>query len=132
MRRFLTITLLFALYLLFSVDRVQGECAIAYVQEQTLLSEAPDKANGDLEMSREWGSDMLRPSGCRTLSQSEVSQNHSVQHHLRQRNSSEHKTVPHLVPCRHLGHVTHIFDYDNFRSSLGNGYYLHSLCRLRI
>ena len=132
MRRFFLTSLLFALYLLFSVD--SSQCV--YVQgedfSQCSLSAATDSNHSDLEMLREWGSDMLRSVGSRSVFQTEVSHSCSTQHHLRHRNSSENKIVPHIEPCRHLGHVTNIFDFDNFRSSLGNGYYLHTLCRLRI
>lgn len=132
MRRFLTILLFCAFYMLFGVSGLQNECAVKYDIKCLSLSAADDSGESDLEFLRQWGSDMIRTSGLRNLVNFEETSTVGGQNNLRQRNSSEIRFTPHLVPCRHLGHVTHIFDYDNFRSSLRNGYYLHSLCRLRI
>lgn len=42
------------------------------------------------------------------------------------------KLLAPAVPDRRAGHVTSIFEFDIYRSSLCAGYYLHALRRLRI
>ena len=57
------------------------------------------------------------------------STSHNTARH-RQGNST--KQTLHTSPCRHRGHVTDIFNFNQHRSSLRVVYYLHTLCRLRI
>ena len=58
--------------------------------------------------------------------------NYSSHSFARQRHSQTTKLSIHISPCRHKGHVTNIFNYNEHRSSLRVVYYLHTLCRLRI
>ena len=46
--------------------------------------------------------------------------------------SGSSKTLSAAIPSRHVGRITKIFEFNHFRSALRIGYYLHSLCRLRI
>lgn len=50
---------------------------------------------------------------------------------LRQKVEAE-KIMSAAIHLRHTGHITHIFEYNCFRSSLRVVYYLYTLCRLRI
>ena len=50
----------------------------------------------------------------------------------RQRSTYCTKSLLHTSPCRYAGHVTEIFNFNRYTSSLRVGYYLHALCRLRI
>ncbi len=110
----------------------QEECVAKYQTQSVSISSAADSYGEDLAMLRECGCDMLRSASSRTLFSLEESTVSLTSNHLRQRNSSVSETLPHVEPCRHLGHVNHIFDYDKLRSSLRKIYYLHALCRLRI
>lgn len=133
MHKFLTISLsLISFCLIFFSGGAQEESAVKYQAQTLCLSSASDSFSDQLAMLRECGSDMLRSAGSRTLLCFEESVTSLPANHFRQRNSSESEIVPHVEPCRHLGHVNHIFDYDYFRSSLRKAYYLHALCRLRI
>ena len=51
---------------------------------------------------------------------------------VRHRQGNNTKQTIHISPCRHRGHVTDIFNFNQHRSSLRVVYYLHTLCRLRI
>ena len=133
MRKIITI-LLFLVSMCFAYlsGEAQDECVVGGQNNSVSISSAADSYGEDLAMLREYGCDMLRSATSRTIFSIEESTVSLTSNHLRQRNSSESEYVPHLEPCRHLGHVNHIFDYDKLRSSLRKVYYLHALCRLRI
>lgn len=48
------------------------------------------------------------------------------------RNLVNHKIMASAISDRRAGHVTRIFEFNHFRSSLRVAYYLYALCRLRI
>ena len=133
MRRIIAISLSALLYLLLSsVGSEQMGVALS-AADRVQISSAVDPYSQDLATLRECGSDMLSSASFRGVSCVESVIPHSSSFtHLRHRCAYEIKHTPHIEPCRHLGHVTDIFDYDNFRSSHRNGYYLHFVCRLRI
>ena len=78
---------------------------------------------------RECNSDMLRTSTSATTIS--VQNSTVAQQHLRHR-GAESKSYAATIPMRRAGHVTQIFEFNFFRSSLRVVYYLHALCRLRI
>ena len=79
---------------------------------------------------KEYNSDMLRsPNTTMSFGQSN---NNSISNIVRSRVESHSKTISQAVPERHAGHVTQIFEFNHFRSSLRVVYYLYVLCRLRI
>lgn len=61
----------------------------------------------------------------------QLQHNSSTRHNLRHRSLTE-KIMSEAVHSRHAGHITRIFEFNPFRSSLRVAYYLHTLCRLRI
>lgn len=61
----------------------------------------------------------------------QLQHNSSTRHNLRHRSLGE-KIMSEAVHSRHAGHITRIFEFNPFRSSLRVAFYLHTLCRLRI
>ena len=79
---------------------------------------------------KECNSDMLRtPSSFAPIS---VQNSAPAWQQVRHRGGEQLKFYAAAVPLRRAGHVTRIFEFDYFRSSLRVVYYLHALCRLRI
>lgn len=56
----------------------------------------------------------------------------SSHNEARQRSPYHFKSLLHSTPCRYAGHLTEIFNFNQYTSSLRVGYYLYALCRLRI
>ena len=79
---------------------------------------------------KECNSDMLRTP--RSFAPVSVQNSASVWSQVRHRGGEQLKFFATAVPLRRAGHITRIFEFDYFRSSLRVVYYLHALCRLRI
>ena len=79
---------------------------------------------------KECNSDMLRTP--RSFAPISVQNNAPALQQVRHRGGEQLKFYATAVPSRRAGHVTRIFEFDYFRSSLRVVYYLHALCRLRI
>lgn len=90
---------------------------------------APSHAE-QLWCCRECNSDMLRTmrTAVPTIAQNSTSAIQQVRH----RSAEQLKFYAAAIPSRRAGHVTRIFEFDHFRSTLRVAYYLHALCRLRI
>ena len=78
----------------------------------------------------ECSSDMLRSP--RSFASLSVQNNAPASQQVRHRGGDQLKLYTTAVPLRRAGHVTRIFEFDYFRSSLRVVYYLYALCRLRI
>lgn len=83
-----------------------------------------------LHCCREYNSDMLRTS--RTAASVSVQTHTVASQQVRHRADEHSKSYAAAIPLRRAGHVTQIFEFNRFRSSLRVVYYLHALCRLRI
>ena len=79
---------------------------------------------------RECNSDMLRTP--RSFVPISVQNNAPMCQQVRHRGGEQLKFYATAVSLRRAGHITRIFEFDYFRSSLRVVYYLHALCRLRI
>ncbi len=90
---------------------------------------APSQAE-QLWCCRECNSDMLRT--MRTAAPSIAQNATSATQQVRHRSDEQLKYYAAAIPSRRAGHVTRIFEFDHFRSTLRVAYYLHALCRLRI
>lgn len=61
----------------------------------------------------------------------ELQNNTTLRNTLRHRSLSE-RIMAEAIHSRRAGHITKIFEFNIFTSSLRVAYYLHTLCRLRI
>lgn len=78
---------------------------------------------------RKCNSDMLRTSSSASVLSVH---SHTLVQQVRHRVTEQSKIYAVAIALRRAGHVTHIFEFNLFRSSLRVIYYLHALCRLRI
>lgn len=140
MRRFLTIMLSFALYLLWGVsDCALSDAGRLKAESQVSASVAEDSASAESRGQNasyvEQGTTLLTPNTSRSNvvnSPTTVKTNSgSARLSVRQKIESE-KMLSAAVHQRHAGHITHIVEYSYFRSSLRVAYYIYTLCRLRI
>lgn len=113
-------------YLCDSHPELQQETAPNYPHSEVVA----DTHAEQLICCKEYNSDMLRtPRSMTTItSQSNTVTSQQVRYH----GEEQLKFYATAVPARRAGHVTQIFEFNQFRSSLRVAYYLHTLCRLRI
>ncbi|MBQ1253912.1 MAG: hypothetical protein IIY05_06175 [Alistipes sp.] len=121
------VTMLFA-----SVGEIHKHLPEASKQPVVTTLKAADDNKSAEELSLEiLHNDILRAGS--TSSNSVVQRgDESENSQARHRNPHTLKSAVHATPCRHAGHVTDILNFNHYTSSLRVGYYLHSLCRLRI
>lgn len=136
MRRFLTIMLLFTLYLTWGVS---SDALSRHSGHTPCPTE--ETSSGDLTLFTQQHSLLLQCATTTTLYQSRNNVSYTVPGIKAQtqisRTSARQKTECNkifsvAIHSRRAGHLTHIFEYNHFRSSLRVVYYLHTLCRLRI
>lgn len=138
MRRFLTIMLCFALYLAWGVS----ESALSEKTAQNIIAESLSATENHAAERVKHSSQSIEQ--CQALLTLNTSRNNAVNNSptakaqtstsrvvLRQKVEVE-KIMSAAIHLRHAGHITHIFEYNCFRSSLRVVYYLYTLCRLRI
>ncbi|MBQ5726286.1 MAG: hypothetical protein IIV58_02345 [Alistipes sp.] len=138
MRRFLTIMFCFALYLVWGVS----EPALSEKTAQNTIVESLSAAGNNTADRVKHPSQSIEQ--CQALLTLNTSRNNAVNNSptaksqsstsrvvLRQKVEAE-KIMSAAIHLRHAGHITHIFEYNCFRSSLRVVYYLYTLCRLRI
>ena len=106
----------------------KGDCVCK--DASSLVSSIDNAYKAEQLCCLEYNNDMLRtPRSVQSLGQNNNSQANNV---VRCRVESHLKSISQAVPDRHAGHVTRIFEFNHFRSSLRITYYLYALCRLRI
>ena len=138
MQRFLTIILCVTLYLMWGVSdnalsldnthksqtsdysaTTNNECSLRK-QQQTVLSQSVATTS-------------LSSSHSNATSLTPTTKAHSQSSRASARKKIEsNKLLSAAIHSRLAGHLTIIFEYNHFRSSLRVAYYLHTLCRLRI
>lgn len=113
-----------------SADEQSSELGVAFMSQQ-VISDADDIDN---DGGRVYTSDMLSSPSPRCVVAEEVSSVVSQSSSARCRTSrvAKSKVLTSAVSDRRAGHVTLIFEYNHFTSSLRVVYYLYTLCRLRI
>ncbi|MBR2168849.1 MAG: hypothetical protein IKA38_08830 [Alistipes sp.] len=132
MQRIIYILLLSLLYGLFGVVNYVEESLSESVQP-TRLQQIVDESNTtDKDTDRAYDKDMLRTPTHRCIAIEEVSSISTPTSSARYRTSTSQKIMATAIPNRHEGHVTKIFEFNSFTSSLRIAYYLYALCRLRI
>ena len=96
------------------------------------VKECVDKQqHNELICCRECNGDMMLRSSRSVVSVGQNSHN-TINNSVRSRHESHTKTLAKAVVESHAGHLTRIFEFNHFRSSLRVTYYLYALCRLRI
>lgn len=138
MRRFLTIMLCFALYLAWGVS----DSALSEKTAQNTIAESLSAAGNNTAERVKHSSCSIEQ--CQAFLTLNTSRNNVVNNSptakaqtstsrvvLRQKVEVE-KIMSAAIHLRHAGHITRIFEYNSFRSSLRVVYYLYTLCRLRI
>lgn len=127
MRRLCYISLLVTLQLLLSafVDEPREYASTPNEPREERLEQGFER---ELLCAKEYNNDVWRsPRTVTTLTNSSaqtIQQRHRTTHSIR--------IIPHIPSERRAGHLTQIFEYNHYRSSLRVGYYLYALCRLRI
>ena len=132
MKKLLYILLLVAAYAMFSPTESATNCEgeKSCVDGELVSGAIDDNFRDEWLCCLEYNSDMFRSP--RTTMSFGQSNNSSINNVVRNRVESHSKTISQAVPERHAGHVTQIFEFNHFRSSLRVVYYLYVLCRLRI
>lgn len=114
-----------------------GECTSGGASEVFLLKAADRpftlaESNETTQLTPDFemlGSDGISTVASRTISSGSV---RSVEHILRLRSLSKDGVSCEFSAASRPRHITKIFDFNIPRSSLRVGYYLYTLCRLRI
>ncbi|MBE6204224.1 MAG: hypothetical protein E7136_02825 [Rikenellaceae bacterium] len=127
MRRLCYISLLATLLLLLSafVDEPMAYASASNEPREERLETGYER---ELLCAKEYNNDLWRSP--RTITTLTNSTQQSVQQ--RHRTHLSIRITPHIPSERRAGHLTQIFEYNHYRSSLRVGYYLYALCRLRI
>lgn len=127
MRRLCYISLLATLQLLLSafVDEPMAYATTSNEPREERLETGYER---ELLCAKEYNNDLWRSP--RTITTLTNSTQQSVQQ--RHRTHLSIRITPHIPSERRAGHLTQIFEYNHYRSSLRVGYYLYALCRLRI
>ncbi|MBQ4127823.1 MAG: hypothetical protein IJD72_07640 [Alistipes sp.] len=133
MRRLIYISLASLICGLYGVLNYAGSIALEYEQTyilQQTISSSESSDNDDLRM---YNNDMFRASTprCIVLEEAQTLTTTSSSARYRTSNTSL-KIMATALSERRAGHVTKIFEFNRFTSSLRIGYYLYALCRLRI
>lgn len=117
------------LYALLSLLSDGGLTDCVPVGEEQLPSSTLEQGyERELLCAKEYNNDVWRSP--RSVNVSCSGANRSMQ--SRHRTTYLSKITPQTPSERRAGHVTHIFEFNHYRSSLRVGYYLYALCRLRI
>lgn len=141
MRRFLTIILCVTLYLMWGVS---GD-ALSHKRGQTQPS-ANSSATAAASSDEGYRFSQQRTTLSQYVATSTISQSRSNATNFTPTTKAQsptsrasarqkaecNKILSAAVHSRRAGHLTEIFEYNHFRSSLRVVYYLHTLCRLRI
>ncbi|MBR5334554.1 MAG: hypothetical protein IKV33_07415 [Alistipes sp.] len=127
-RIFITIYIITSFILL---GWIADGCHSTELQHASASFVQADKTASDCMVMKEYGNDILSTSS-EGLHISRTNSNNSAQNNIRLRNSHSTKSSLNINPCHHMGRVSSIVKSTTNLSSQGNGYYLHSLCRLRI
>ena len=131
MQRIIYILLLPLLYCFFCIinyadKSVQEEHKPYQLQQIVSESDATDN-----NVMHTYDNKMLRTASVRCI-MTEGTSSFSLPSSARYRTTTTLRIMASAVSARHAGHVTRIFEFNHFRSSLRIGYYLYALCRLRI
>ena len=138
MRRFLTIILCVTLYLMWGVS---GDALSSDNAHNGRSFDYSAATNDEGSLLKQPQTTLLQNVATTTLSSSHnnatsltpTTKAHSQSSRASARQKIEsNKLLSTAIHSRLAGHLTIIFEYNHFRSSLRVAYYLHTLCRLRI
>ena len=110
---------------------IADSCHSNELQQASASFVQADKDASDRMVMNEYGNDILSTS-TECLHISRTNNSNSAQNNIRLRNTHSTKSNLNINPCQHMGRVSSIVKSTPKLSSQGNGYYLHTLCRLRI
>ena len=149
MQRFMTIMLAVVFYLVWGSSEValSGLSSDASHSDSAYIVSDLSQPNSDLASHRHNGyhdlAELLRHSigfynqNAAGVSVANYAPTAEVQHNLSSRSNLRHRTLAEkilsaAIHSRKAGHITKIFEFNPYTSSLRAAYYLHTLCRLRI
>ena len=132
MQRTIYILLLPLLYCFFGIINYANESAQEKHTSYQLQQIVSESNTTDEDMMRTYDNKMLRSASVRCIMAEECSSVSSPTSSARYRTTTTLKIMASAVSARHAGHVTRIFEFNHFKSSLRIVYYLYALCRLRI
>lgn len=142
MRRFLTIILCVTLYLMWGVSDGTLSHRRGQAQSSTEASSTVATASSDegyrfsqqrTTLSQYVATSTISQSRSNATNFTPTTKAQSPTSRASARQKAEcNKILSAAIHSRRAGHLTEIFEYNHFRSSLRVVYYLHTLCRLRI
>ncbi len=120
-----------SLYCVSLLDKSEAQTVCADAQGYMLSESVDNDFREELICCRECNGDMMLRTQRSFVT---VGQNNltSSNHNVRSRSESHDKYLVMAFHESHTGHVTRIFEFNHFKSSLRVVYYLYVLCRLRI
>lgn len=129
-RLYYILFVLVALFGLSHLDDVQMSAGV-HTHDYVVTESIDNGYVEELICSREYNSDMLLRTSRSSFT---VGQNNltSLNNNVRSRHESHTKSLLQAIPECHAGHLTRLFEFNLFKSSLRVAYYLYALCRLRI
>lgn len=125
------IYILFAVFAIICLSTQGEEQRVGDVQQYVVKESVDKQHHNELICCRECNSDMMLRTSRSVVSVGQNSHN-TINNGARSRHESHSKTLAQAVVESHAGHLTRIFEFNHFRSSLRVTYYLYTLCRLRI
>lgn len=136
MQRIINILLFSLLYCFCGIINYADKLAMESLQPSELHQIVSESENPDDDADQMYDNQMLRTPTPRGALAEEVSSvtitSSSSARYRTSRTSFTQKIMAIAISNRRAGHVTNIFEYNHFTSSLCIEYYLYALCRLRI
>ena len=136
MQRIIYILLFSLLYGFCGIINYADELVFESLQPSQIEHIVSESDSSDKDVCRMYDNDMLStptPSCIMSNETESISSNTSSNRtSARYRTSTTQRIMATAISNRRAGHITTIFEFNHFRSSLRTVYYLHALCRLCI